>query len=985
MRQFTGTLLLLLLSFNPLFSQSKKEVKLYKKAEKKLANWRMPAVDGRRYENIGIDTFLVDANQRLLWIRFSNALSYKPIREELVYEITHTLKDQLGRKFRDFSFEPTCDGKHLETFVPNYFRNSIEIDSSRFSPPAAERIPVVRRMSQIITDKGLYNRNIALWNSHGRYYESQLDRWEWQRARLYSTVEDLFPTSFVLPYLVPMLENAGANVFIPRERDTQIHEVIVDNDRSSPGSEMIISGIEPKVMTAGYLMKDTLFHQENPFSMGSYLKLRSSMNHPGYIDHIPNIYSEGNYAVYISYQQSDENISDVRYTVFHSGGKTEFLVNQRMGGGTWIYLGTFHFNAGKDLENGFVRVSAQSNDQGWITTDAIRFGGGMGNIARRAKSADSIRWKISGKPRYQEGARYYLQYAGAPDTLVYYLTDGVSDYNDDYQSRGEWVNYLMGAPNGPNKNRDAKGLKIPIDLSLAFHTDAGTTPKDSTIGTLAIYSSVRDDGKFLNGQSKMVNRDLADIIQSEIVHDIQKQFNPFWTRRAMWDKEYSEAWRPNVPSMLLELLSHQNLTDMRFGHDPGFKFAVSRAIYKGIVKFLAFQHQTDYSIQPLPVDHFAISRIGSKRIKLNWQPVLDSLEPSASPTQYKVYQRIGNGGFDNGQVAHGNSLEMDLPEFGEIYSYKVTAINDGGESFPSEILSVGLVDNEKTPVLVVNAFDRVSAPAIVDEGHFAGLAHWEDEGVADKFNIGYTGAQYDFDRNSPWIDDDSPGWGASYGDMEGKLIPGNSFDNTFVHGSAIMVAERSFVSISDEAFSERTFDLSDFQVVDLIFGEEKTAESLNGQMFCVFDAAIIKKITEFTRNGGNVMASGAYLGTDHILNGDTIAQHFAHDILHFKWRTNHAVKTGEVYTTDDVNEVLEGKWIFNTTHQPTLYKVEAPDALEPVGANALTAFRYEENNSSAGVIYNGNYKTLILGFPLETIILKEEREDLMKQILQFLK
>jgi hypothetical protein len=440
-----------------------------------------------------------------------------------------------------------------------------------------------------------------------------------------------------------------------------------------------------------------------------------------------------------------------------------------------------------------------------------------------------------------------------------------------------------------------------------------------------------------------------------------------------------------VPSMLLELLSHQNLTDMRFGHDPGFKFAVSRAIYKGIVKFLAFQHQTDYSIQPLPVDHFAISRIGSKRIKLNWQPVLDSLEPSASPTQYKVYQRIGNGGFDNGQVAHGNSLEMDLPEFGEIYSYKVTAINDGGESFPSEILSVGLVDNEKTPVLVVNAFDRVSAPAIVDEGHFAGLAHWEDEGVADKFNIGYTGAQYDFDRNSPWIDDDSPGWGASYGDMEGKLIPGNSFDNTFVHGSAIMVAERSFVSISDEAFSERTFDLSDFQVVDLIFGEEKTAESLNGQMFCVFDAAIIKKITEFTRNGGNVMASGAYLGTDHILNGDTIAQHFAHDILHFKWRTNHAVKTGEVYTTDDVNEVLEGKWIFNTTHQPTLYKVEAPDALEPVGANALTAFRYEENNSSAGVIYNGNYKTLILGFPLETIILKEEREDLMKQILQFLK
>ncbi len=60
-----------------------------------------------------------------------------------------------------------------------------------------------------------------------------------------------------------------------------------------------------------------------------------------------------------------------------------------------------------------------------------------------------------------------------PDTLVYNLNDNKNDYNDDYQSRAEYGNYLMGAPFGPNKNRDEKGLGIPIDLSLAFHTDAG--------------------------------------------------------------------------------------------------------------------------------------------------------------------------------------------------------------------------------------------------------------------------------------------------------------------------------------------------------------------------------------------------------------------------------------------------------------------------------------------------------------------------------
>ncbi len=35
---------------------------------------------------------------------------------------------------------------------------------------------------------------------------------------------------FVLPYVIPMPENAGAIVYTPRERDTQKNEIIVDND-----------------------------------------------------------------------------------------------------------------------------------------------------------------------------------------------------------------------------------------------------------------------------------------------------------------------------------------------------------------------------------------------------------------------------------------------------------------------------------------------------------------------------------------------------------------------------------------------------------------------------------------------------------------------------------------------------------------------------------------------------------------------------------
>lgn len=993
---------------NPLYSQSKVALKLHKKAAKKLSAWQSPHQQWKHIGEIKIDTFSIDPENAVLEIKFSTPLSYIPVREDNFQLTINSIRETLGRKFSNYNIQILTDGQELSTLIPNYYRKSMGIDRDRFKSIEDQRIPIVRRLENEIPTKGLYNRNIAMWHSHGWYYEAKLDRWEWQRARLYGTVEDIFPLTFVLPYLTPMLENSGANVFLARERDTQIQEVIVDNDRQPKYSSLGRSNIQDiETKSPGFLLKDTLFAGENPFQMGTHMRYRSTTRENEFLRYVPHIPKDGDYAVYVSYVQSDDNISNAKYIVYHTGGTSEFLVNQKIGGGTWVYLGTFDFQSGADARIGSVLLSMKSDEKGWVTADAVKFGGGMGNIARKPAEelipnqwslkggtkdveqeipkvdTEYVEWKTSQKDRYMEGARYYLQFSGFPDSLVYSLNEGKNDYNDDYQSRGEWVNYLMGAPNGPNVNRNAEGLKIPIDLSLAFHTDAGITPKDTVIGTLGIYSSDRDEGKFPDGQSKLVNRDLTDMIQSEIVHDIRTQFNANWSRRGLWNKQYSEAWRPNVPAMLLELLSHQNLTDMRFGHDPLFKFAVSRAIYKGMLKFIAFQQGTDYVVQPLPVNHFSIKKTNENMIQLSWAAVLDPLEPSAVPTKYKVYERIGNSGFDNGQIVEGTSKDLEISEFGEIYSYKITALNEGGESFPSEILSVGFVENKKLPILVVNGFDRVAAPAIVDEGEFAGVAHWEDEGVPDKFNLGYIGEQYDFDRNSPWLDDDSPGWGASYGNMEGAQIPGNSFDFTLVHGQSIMEAGYSFVSTSDEAFSTPKFDLKLYQTVDFIFGEEKTTPSKSGDLFQVFDAEIQSKITQFTEQGGNVFASGAYLGSDHILNKDTLTQAFANDVLHFKWRTNHAVKIGNISVTDYSSQIFNGSWDFNTNYHEKIYKVEAPDAIEPAGEGAVSAFRYDETNASAGTAFNGNYKTVILGFPFETIIDKNERSKLMDQILSF--
>ncbi|KAB2815444.1 MAG: xanthan lyase, partial [Paludibacter sp.] len=563
----------------------------------------------------------------------------------------------------------------------------------------------------------------------------------------------LWTMSFVVSYITPMLENAGAKVFLPRERDIQRNEVIVDADGSTKGASYLEAG---EAIQAGKekgfgLKVPFLVEGENLFRMGETKLMQASGKASSQVIYIPEMPETGEYAVYVSYVRDEQNVTDAHYTVFHSGGKTEFLVNQTFGGGTWIYLGTFRFEKGLNKETGRVELSNFSEETGkLVSVDAVRFGGGMGNVVRgklqdmehlqklrneKGFAIDSAEWLpyASKRPRYQEGARYYLQYIGMPDSLVYVLNkekidysnrgenaalyakreSGKNDYKDDYQSRGEWVNYLLGTPNGPAANPNAKGLGIPVDMVMAFHTDAGTTPDSAIIGSLMIYDTTYGKPEFPDGQSRWASRDLCDLVQTQIVDDLQKLYEPEWTRRGMWNKQYAEAVRPKVPSMLSELLSHQNFADMYQANDPRFKFDVSRSFYKGILKFLAFQNNQEYVVQPLPVSHFRMNLDGNV-VRLSWHSVNDPLEPTATPKSYRIYTRTENGGFDNGRAVSDTTDLVSGLKPGLIYSFKITAVNEGGESFPSEILACSLPTDDKKPVLIVNGFDRISGPEAFD-------------------------------------------------------------------------------------------------------------------------------------------------------------------------------------------------------------------------------------------------------------------------------
>ncbi|NQV73841.1 xanthan lyase, partial [bacterium] len=750
------------------------------------------------------------------------AFAQVAFREWDILRVNQLIEKAMGRGYEAVNVQAYALGIPIEDLTPNIFRTS-GIDQSRIpaNPSSGRRLTTdMSRPWQ--TNAQLSGRHIAIWPSHGWYYEYRLDRWEWQRARLFQTVEDIFPMSFVVPYLIPMLEGAGAYAHIPRERDTQWQEVIVDNDREELNGNRFLEvgekayawkpGVQPGFFPVTPLL------DENPFRQGTFRKTVTSLDASAMTAWIPVIPESSSYAVYVSYGKEPNATPDARYTVYHSGGATEIRVDQTMMGGTWVYLGTFDFAEGSNPEMGRVELSNQSDEEGKVlSADAVRFGGGMGSVERGGKT--------SGRPRFTEGARYYMQFSGMPSNLVYNVTEGPDDYIDDYRGRAEWVNHLVGAPSGPNKDRSDAGLNVPVDISLAFHTDAGITKSDETIGTLMIYSSTgaKADKSFPSGMSRFANRDLGDIMQSTIVDDIRAKYDPNWTRRSIWDRDYSEAVRPNVPGVLLELLSHQNFADMRFGLDPRFRFDVARSVYKSMVYFLGNQYGFEPVIQPLPVSHMKAEWTSAGQIELSWKPVLDPVEDSARPTGYVVYTRENESGYGKGRLVTEPLFVFSKPTAGVVYSFKVTAVNEGGEGFAGEEVSAGRPAGAKAAgeALIISGFDRISAPAAVEFGQFRGFAHFVDEGVPDVRDLSFVGTQYDFNIDSPWADDDSPGHGASYSTYETQVLVGNTFNYPSVHGASILNAGYAFGTVSDEAVMDGSANLSPYSVVDLILGEEK--------------------------------------------------------------------------------------------------------------------------------------------------------------------
>lgn len=777
-------------------------------------------------EKISLKSVVADGQQ--VRVRFNKTASTVLLNQQRLDDMTDSIRRWLDMPKAKVVFY--ADQRDLSQLLPK-----------RYAMPRSASPSAVRRLNNGTDSANLSGRTFAVWNSHGRYYEHSLNRWEWQRARLFTTVEDLLSSSFVLPFLVPMLENGGANVFLPRERDMQSQKVVAH------------VGYEGNLAAK---------------SLGVDL----------------DVPEDGEYGVYVRYPEKADAPSEVIYSIHHAGGISEYSVCHKVAADMWVYLGTHHFTSGCHVE-----IKAD----GPVAISDIRLGGGMGTVERDGST--------SGMPAWMEGARYYLETDGFPSS-VYAPGGGTNDYTDDINCRGEWVNAL----------RDIKHLGV--DASIALHTDAGVMQADSIYGTLTIVNTKNGTAKYADGRNRMIAHSLAHIIESQIVGDVRQTWSAGWTERGIWDKGYSEARRQDLPSVLIEMLSHQNLNDIRLALHPQFRFDVCRAIYKGMLRFF---EGDDAVVQPLPVQRFGMKQVAPDSLLLSWMPAVDPLELSAKPDGYMVYA-------DGALVAQlsDTCITVSQPK-GKLVEYQVVAINKGGRSFPSMTLGAYLNDKNAQTAIFVDGFDRLSAPDVVNEATWRGIIATEP-GVGWGSEQFTTGSQYDFNPQSLWLDDDAPGCGASFADMEQKTTIGSHTRHVPDEVRKLVADGYTVISQSKDYFENDRSALSCSLLRIWLDRQKTTWYGSQPSRHAIYTKEFMRRMTDVVATSPSIFISGSFVGTDL---QTPEAKEFASKILGFTFRTNHASQT------------IDGA---------------IPDAIEP-SKGAKTTLRYSDSQMSAE-IQKGNIR-----------------------------
>lgn len=784
------------------------------------------------------------------------------------------------------------------------------------SPPPEG--PVIEPMTfgayaaSVQQQQGALSGKIVFMNSgHGWIYDPSY--WRLQRPVLYEMNED-YGNLDQLNFFAQYCFNAGATVVSFRPLGHQTNEIILDND-------------DPSVTFAGSWSDSsgTVFWGspgDVPYRFANF-----SATETATATYTPTFPAAGFYPVY-TWVVHGANRGDQLYRIRHTGGESWVRVPHHRVGNGWIYLGEYFFNAGSNTAAGSVVISnlRATTNGSVVIADAIRFGNGMGTVNRGGG--------VSGYPREDESMRYWVQ-ANLGQGQSASLYDGSGNDESDSWSAPPKMSAEM--------NREASG-DIFDRIHISFHSNAG--------GGRGVMALITSDPTPYQSQ-------LAQIVGKEVNDDMVALGSPplevAWFNRTTvtYSGGYSEIdgslFNYEMPATIVEVAFHDSSLDTLLLRDPKARAAVARATLHGVIKFMNTYDTNDpppLAFLPEPPTNLRAVALSNGWIHLAWTPPVSS-GGSQAATNYILYRSTNGYGFGQ-PVAVGNvtnTVVTNLPAGGDYY-FRLTAVNPGGESMPSETVGCRA---STTPgarrVLVVNAFDRLDR-----------INNLRQDVVAQS---------YDPPGNSGSIERVYARWN-------------NAFDYVVTHGKAIAAAGWAFDSCQNEAVAANQITLTNYAVVIWAAGVEST----DGETFSAAEQTVV---SNYVASGGALFASGAEIAWDldrpsGPSSGDRA---FLHNVLHAAYSADNSSN----YTV-----VATGAGIF--AGQPNgsfdngnngIYWVKTPDVLTPL-APAIAALNYSSGGAAA-VQYDGSAgggRTVLFGFPFETITSATRRNQYMADILAFL-
>jgi hypothetical protein len=760
---------------------------------------------------------------------------------------------------------------------------------------------------------GLSGKIVYTHGGHGITAENLKDgAWSFQRGPGNDMIEDLGNVD-QMAFLVDYLFRAGATVVPLRPVGHQPHEVVLDN--TDDGVTFEGEWSTPKDAPVYFGKAGSV-----PYRVAATSKTETA--HARYA---PNIPEAGFYPVYAWTSSGGDRATDQLYRVKHAGGVDEVRVNHRRVGNGLVYLGTYYFEAGK---KGYAEISNRSDsDKSVVVADMIRFGNGMGDISRG--KAGVSKWA-----REDESGLYWVMWHANRAHGV-----AESDYRATDEDRKAAISF---SPRyAAYMNREADG-RLQDRVFVSFHSNAGG--KGKARGTLGLLNG-NNDPKTATPNQLLLAKSLAQEVNDDLV-SMNGTMEHDWNdrgKKVTQDREDIEFGEINnlyihdeFDATIIEVAFHDNKEDADLMRTAPVRDAVARATYKGLIKYFRAvdDNKTPATVLPPPVTDVHAESTKPGTVTVSWLPPKADPHTGDAPTGYKIYASTNGYGFDGGTMVSGGDkrsatvggLDSSVPHY-----FKVVAVNEGGESEASEVMTAVPSGSEKD-ILIVNGFDR--------QGH-----------TLDPKQT-YHGKKVE----RVW-----PRWS-------------NSRDYVVQAASAIHAAkpEAHIASTSNEAVISGAVKLTDYQTVVWMLGEESTIDF-------TFDSTEQEKVQEFIDQNGNLFVSGSEIAWD--LDGRGNGQKFFHDVLGGKFVKDSATTYDVRGTGDGIFKGMK----FSFDNGTLLYDVDSPDVIS-AQKNAKLALEYGNGAGGAGLQIAGGDgvgKVVMLAIPFETITKEVDRNDVMKRVLDF--